>query len=61
MHCPMCQQNTLERRPRTGVSSFVRSIFGYYPWACTKCMHRLKLQDRGKVSRKRRSNKRAAA
>ena len=53
--CPRCGGHSLKRKPRTGIlQRRIFSLFGYYPWKCSRCGGSFLLRMRG--SKRRRNN-----
>lgn len=52
--CPHCKRAGIRRTSRHGFAEkFVYSLFGYFPWWCTKCKTRSLLRERGEMSARR--------
>ena len=48
VECPRCGSNYMRRVKRSGfLEGRVCSIFGYYPWKCTKCLGNFLIKRRG--------------
>jgi DNA-directed RNA polymerase subunit RPC12/RpoP len=48
VQCPRCGSEYMKRTRREGfVQEKLYSIFGYYPWRCTKCLGNFMMKKRG--------------
>jgi len=54
VQCPRCECDYIKRMKRSGFfETRICSIFGYYPWRCTKCLGTFLLRKRGQSKRHR--------
>jgi DNA-directed RNA polymerase subunit RPC12/RpoP len=52
VQCPRCGSDYMKRIRGTGfLQARVCSIFGYYPWRCTKCLGNFLIKIRGESKR----------
>jgi hypothetical protein len=48
MQCPECHRGELRRTGRKGfLEQNLYGRFGYYPWRCPVCRHRMLVKNRG--------------
>lgn len=57
--CPRCGAHALKRKPRAGIlQRKIFSLFGYYPWKCSRCGGGFLLKKRGTKRRRNRPESR---
>lgn len=57
LKCPSCKLPTIRRIPREGFwQKYILSLFGYYPWKCSRCTNSFMLHKRDKRKRRRSSS-----